>query len=82
MTGRELIIYILTNNLEDEPALKDGKFIGFMTASEAAVKMDVGVATIRAWVEQGLITGVVFGDRVYIPANFMISTKEVEDDGQ
>ena len=82
MTGRELIIYILTNNLENEQVFKDGKFIGFITASEAAVKMDVGVATIRTWVEQGRITNVFFGDRVYIPANFTLSVKEVDEDGQ
>ena len=28
MTGRDLIIYILTNNLENEFVFKDGKFIG------------------------------------------------------
>lgn len=82
MTGRELIIYILTNNLEDEQVFKNGKFIGFITASEAAVKMDVGIATIHTWIHQGRITGIVSGDRVYIPANFTLSAKEVEDDGE
>lgn len=82
MTGRELIVYILANNLEDEPVFKNGKFIGFITAVEAAAKMDVGVATIRTWVEQGRITDVMFCDRVYIPANFTLLAKEVEDDGE
>lgn len=49
MTGRELIIYILKNGLEDEPVFKDGKFIGFMTLDEAAAKMNVGKATVEAW---------------------------------
>jgi hypothetical protein len=44
MTGRDLIVYILQNNLENEPVFKDGKFIGFMTEGEAAEKFDVGVA--------------------------------------
>ena len=35
MTGRELILYILSNGLENEPVFKDGKFIGFMTEEEA-----------------------------------------------
>lgn len=46
MTGRDLIVYILTNNLEDEPIFKDGTFIGFVSVEEAAIKMGVDVPTI------------------------------------
>lgn len=35
MTGRDLILYILMNNLEDEPVFEEGKFIGFVTDVEA-----------------------------------------------
>jgi hypothetical protein len=70
MTGRDLIVYILANNLENEPIFKDGKFIGFLTAGEAAAKMNVGVATIYVWVSQKLIDGALIGDTLYIPANF------------
>ena len=45
VTGRDLILYILSNNLEDEEVFKDGKLIGFLTAWEAAEKMNVGIAT-------------------------------------
>lgn len=76
MTGRELIMYILQNNLEDEPVFRDGKFIGFMTAFEAAAKMNVGVATIFVWVAQKRINGVVIGDMLYIPANAELSSIE------
>lgn len=69
MTGRDLIIYILQNNLEDEPIFKDGKLIGFMTEVEAAMKFDVGCATIRAWVGLGFLKGFKIGDVLYIPAN-------------
>lgn len=69
MTGRELIAYILENGLEDEPVFKDGRFIAFMTAGEAAEKMHVGVATICAWVAEGMLTGVIIGDILYIPVN-------------
>ena len=69
MTGRELIIYILSNGLEDEPIFKNGKFIGFMTASEAASKMNVGVATIYVWVTQKKLPGVIISDVLYIPAD-------------
>lgn len=69
MTGRDLIIYILENGLEDEPVYKDGRFMGFVTAAEAAVKMDVGVATIWAWVMQGKLFGLLIGGTMYIPAS-------------
>lgn len=48
MTGRDLIIYILKNELEDET-------VSFMTMSEAAVKFHVGIETIRVWIQRGQI---------------------------
>lgn len=71
MTGRDLIIYILENGLEDEPVFKDGKFIGFITAIEAAEKMGVGTATIYTMLARKQLDGiVVVGNPIYIPANF------------
>lgn len=69
MTGRDLIIYILSNNLENEQIFKDGKFIGFITTSEAAEKLGVGVATIRVLFEQGRLHGVTIGQEIYISDN-------------
>jgi predicted transcriptional regulator len=69
MTGRDLIIYILENGLENEPIFKDGKIIGFITAGEAAAKMNVGVATICLWVCQKRLSGIMVGNMLYIPAN-------------
>lgn len=65
MTGKELILYILQNNLEDTVVLKDNSFIGFMTEEEAAVKFGVGIATIRAWYYCGWIKGTQIGDSLY-----------------
>lgn len=70
MTGRDLIIYILANNLEDELVFEDDKFIGFVTVGEAAVEMNVGAATILTWANQGRLRCVVLGDTIYIPADF------------
>lgn len=69
MTGRDLILYILSNGLENEEIFKNGKFIGFMTAEEAAVKLNVGVATIYSWVTMGMLEGVMIAGALYIPAN-------------
>ena len=66
MTGRELIIYILENHLEDEPVFKDGKFIGFITAHEAAAKMEVGSATILTLLGQGKLDYISVGGIHYI----------------
>ncbi len=69
MTGKDLIIYILENNLENEPIFKNGKLVGFLTAVEAAEKLDVGIATIYALVDLRLLNGIFIGDAVYIPVS-------------
>ena len=69
MTGRDLILYILSNNLENKPIFEDGRFIGFMTASEAAEKFKVGVATVYVWVSQKRLEGFLIGEVLYIPAD-------------
>lgn len=69
MTGRELIIYILQNNLEDIQIFSGKGFMGFVTESEAAVKFNVGLETIRAWFNCGVIDGVKLGDNIYILPN-------------
>lgn len=78
MTGKDLILYILANDLENEPIFKDGKFIGFITAGEAAAKMNVGVATIYTWIHQGKIPGVILGNTVYVPGNFKLDNEKGE----
>lgn len=70
MTGRDLIIYILENGLENEPVLNNGKILGFKSAGEVAEKLNVGVATIYTWISIGWLDGVIIGDTVFIPANF------------
>lgn len=69
MTGRDLIIYILSNGLEDEPVFKDGKVLGFMTEVEAALKFNVGIATIGVWCDCNMIDHVLIGKELYIPVN-------------
>jgi hypothetical protein len=69
MTGRDLIIYIMQNNLEDKEVFEDGVFFGFMTEKEAAAKFEVGVPTIRAWHSLGFIDGVIIGETLFIFKN-------------
>ena len=65
MTGKELIIYILTNNLENEVVLRDGYFMDFMDEQQAAVKFNVGAATIRTWHEYGMLPGTKIGNSIF-----------------
>lgn len=53
MTGKELILYILQNNLENEVVIKNGLLISLLDDREAAIKFNVGIATIKAWRKYG-----------------------------
>ena len=72
MTGRDLILYILANGLEDEPVFKDGRFIGFLTVDEAAAKLSVGTATVRTFIHLKRLEGVHVNQGLYVPANFKL----------
>lgn len=67
MTGRELIIFILENGLEDEVFFEAGKLPGLMTVEEAAAKYHVGPATMAAWHLHGFKKGVMIGGSLYFP---------------
>lgn len=69
MTGKDLIIYILQNGLENKPVIENGHLLGFMNELEAAVKFKVGTATIRVWIDMGHLDGFKIGNTIYIPAN-------------
>ena len=71
MTGRDLILYILQNGLENEPMVNNGKLIGYITVEEAAARMDVGTATMNILINKGLIPGaIIFNALVQVPADF------------
>ena len=67
MTGRDLIIYILQNNLEDKLIFEDGNIPGLMTIEEVAKYFDTGTATVKAWIACNFISSVTIGNNVYIP---------------
>ena len=69
MTGRDLIVYILQNGLEDKPVFEDGRLLGFMTEIEAAICFDVGCATVQVWADNGYLDSIRIGNTLYIPAN-------------
>lgn len=69
MTGRDLIIYILQNQLEDEEVYNDGVLLGFMGEIEAALYFGVGPVTIKTWYDRKMIPGIKIGDVIFIPRN-------------
>lgn len=78
MTGKDLIIYILQHDLEDEEVFKDGKFSIFITEEELAVIFGVGTATIRTMYACGLIKGFKIGDSIYFLRNTINPMKNLE----
>lgn len=72
MTGKDLIVYILKNNLENEPVFKDGRLLGFLTVEQAAIRLDVGVETINTMIKLGMIDEPIkIGDVCLIPECYL-----------
>ena len=67
MTGRELIMYILQNGLEDKPIFENNKLIAHLTVEEFAIRHGVGRATVYAWIWEHRIEPLLIGTRYYIP---------------
>lgn len=76
MTGRDLIVYILTNHLENAE-IRNGKLMvsgnDYMKDEQVASILGVGMATIRVQYENDCFEGVVREDGViYIPKDEVI----------
>lgn len=65
MTGRDIIIYILQNHLEDTEILTDSNHM-FLTVEEAAVKYGTGIATVKAMIDQNVLKGMKIGETYLI----------------
>ena len=66
MTGRDLIILILNNHLEDVVVFEDLRALGFYTIEEAAVKLHIGIESIKAQCSIDAIRNIKIGDKTYI----------------
>lgn len=76
MTGKDLILYILENDLENSPVYEHNRFIGFMTVDEVALQLNIGVAAVCALVEREVLDHIYVGTTLFIPANFNKERKE------
>lgn len=67
MTGRDLIIYILENNMEDKNIFEIMLSTNnLLNVNKAAEKFNVGTATINAWITNGYLKAVIVNGEKYI----------------
>lgn len=74
MTGKEMMLYILQNDLMDKDIFAHDVL---MTEIEAAAKFEVGVGTIRTWFVLRKIGGICIGDSLFIFRGATDPRKEV-----
>lgn len=70
MTGKDLIMFILVNDLEDVEIVDEVLMSSlFMTVAEAAENFGVGIATVDAWINMDRLPSVMVKGTTYIPRN-------------
>ena len=62
MTGRDLIIFILENNLENSEINP----FEYIPIEEFATMYGVGIETVKAWIRLGEIYSVEIGGKCYV----------------
>lgn len=81
MDGRELIIYILKNNLEDEEVFSEEFWSRMPSPMTVAIKFKVGVSTVEAWIETRQLDAIKFNGKTFVTPDslrkFEMSRKEV-----
>lgn len=66
MTGRDLIIYILDNDLKDVSIFDEKFFSGFISVEDAAKRLEAGTATVMALIRMNRIRAFETSDSIYI----------------
>lgn len=70
MTGRDLIIYILQNNLENKDIFAEGSVmtdvLGLVSIERAAVLFNVGFETVNAMIAMGMLNSVIINGKQYV----------------
>lgn len=78
-TGRDLIVYIMENHLENVPVLNEEFFKGFKTVGAVAEYFNVGIATVEVWYNEGILDGFKINDKVYISPKSIDRLKQIRD---
>ena len=71
MTGRELILAIIENGLENEDIFGDKGIFNFlnvkiMSVEQVALKHNVGTETVHAWCALGKMKDIRINGKIYI----------------
>ena len=80
MTGRDLIVFIMENRLEDEVIFENGDIPGFMTIDQAAEKWNVWTATVETFVKLKMVPYFTIGNAVYIPSDLDSPIKKGQEE--
>ena len=83
MTGRELMMFILENGLENENIFS-GDILSelCMTADEAAIKFNTGVSTINSWIKMGKIPTLTINGITYVYKHAEDPRPAIQKDGK
>lgn len=65
MTGKDLIFYILKNDLENE-LFSIPENIEFLTVDEYAVKLGMGIDSVKTKITLGILSTVIINGKSYI----------------
>lgn len=66
ITGKDIIMYILKNDLVDKEVISEKSVSDILaTPEELASKFGTGVATVMAMYNMGMIKGYEIGEQVY-----------------
>lgn len=74
MTGKDLIIYILDQNLENKILFDDkNNLIGYISAEKASTEYNTNIETIKMLYERNIIRGFTIDDSLYILIDDLMS---------
>lgn len=81
MTGKELMLFILENNLTDVELLPDETFLVcvedmFLTKEEAACKLGIGIESLCCMYKLNLISGVVINGEIFFPKDVKLPNQK------
>lgn len=77
MTGKDLVLYIIKNNLLDANLDVQLRNV-FFTVEEAAVKMGISVASLQDMLKLGLIDYLVFDEVIYLHKDVLLTSIKKE----
>lgn len=72
MTGKDLVIFILNNNLLDVELNSEVKNL-VLTVDEAAVKLGISTTSLLDMIKLGLVDSISFNDTIYVSKNIKLT---------